>query len=155
MSARNGVWVTLGGTAALAVASAVRRGSRTRTDIIPEFVYHGTTTAEQAGLARGQTDDLLYLTSDYDNAVEYAVEAVRDAVSFDDGESSVAPVVLTFSLGLLAEAGTLEPDWKWLDLRQVRTGISWQEALRTKNQITFRGRFAEALVRTDVLLGES
>ena len=126
-----------------------------RSASLPEFVYHGTTTAEQDGLERGQTDGLLYLTSDYDNAVEYAKEAARDAVSFDADEPPIAPIVLRFSLAKLARAGVLEPDWKWLDPRDVRAGISWQEALRKKSQVTFQGRFSSALVRTEVLSDES
>lgn len=153
----NGRDLALGAAGVLAAAGALaRRGSRARgAGSLPEFVYHGTTTAEQVGLARGQTDGLLYLTSDYDNAVEYATEAARDAVSFDADEPPVEPIVLAFSLAKLVEAGTLEPDWKWLDPRDVRARISWQEALRTKSQVTFRGRFAEALVRTDVLSGDA
>lgn len=107
---------------------------------LPEKLYHGTSTEELPGFSSGETEDLLYLTSSYGNAEEYAREKA-DEIGGD-------PVVLTFDLSILAANGKLDADHKWLPREFWFKTVSWQDGLLHTGHVTFEGSFLPALLGT-------
>lgn len=110
---------------------------------LPKKLYHGTSTEELAGFASGETDDLLYLTSNYGNADDYAREKANEV----GGD----PIILSFDLSVLAASGKLDADHKWLPREFWFKTVSWKDGLLQTGHVTFEGNFLPALIETEYL----